>query len=357
MRFQNQVKFCARMREGNVGARELEERGFMYVGKALTREQTENALSAVDRAFAAEGQGYSRINSNREQVKLGRRMHQMVPALQEAVAVLEAHWLRADPAAGGEMPPLMDVYALRTARDERDDVARAPQAWHLDHYSKFPVAAAILKGQGATEFHCGPYADLASGQRPETLEMWTEEWRTGWKVSRQSARHWRVGSLLVTVHLLLRRPVSLFSDVCVQGMKLDTDPPPSQSHEELAHWTTRLDAAGLLRADDKSLDFDRVDEAAKPECSGAGDIALFWSNKVHRGPRTTVGEERVVLFVSWSMWAASSSRSGVGAASLTDYSFYDWHFKPKLVMSHRALRNARRKRKASVAPAEVSELS
>ena len=89
MLFQNQVKFCARMREGNVGARELEERGFMYVGKALTREQTENALSAVDRAFAAEGQGYSRINSNREQVKLGRRMHQMVPALQEAVAVLE----------------------------------------------------------------------------------------------------------------------------------------------------------------------------------------------------------------------------------------------------------------------------
>ena len=200
---------------GNVGARELEERGFMYVGKVLTREQTENALSVVDRAFAAEGQGYSRINSNREQVKLGRRMHQMPPALQEAVAVLEAHWLRADPAAGGEMPPLMDVYALRTAQDERDDVARAPQAWHLDHYSKFPVAAAILKGQGATEFHCGPYADLASGQRPETLEMWTEEWRTGWKVSRQSARHWRVGSLPVTVHLLLRRPVPLFSDVCV----------------------------------------------------------------------------------------------------------------------------------------------
>ena len=102
----------------------------MYVGKVLTREQTENALSVVDRAFAAEGQGYSRINSNREQVKLGRRMHQMPPALQEAVAVLEAHWLRADPAGGGaagggEMPPLMDVYALRTAQDE----SKARQPW------------------------------------------------------------------------------------------------------------------------------------------------------------------------------------------------------------------------------------
>ena len=37
-----------------------------------------------------------------------------------------------------------------------------------------------------------------------------------------------------------------------------------------------------------------------PSHAGAG--FFFWSNKVHRGPATSRGEERLVLFVSWSAW-------------------------------------------------------
>mmetsp|Transcript_32729 Transcript_32729/g.52686 ORF Transcript_32729/g.52686 Transcript_32729/m.52686 type:complete len:242 (+) Transcript_32729:331-1056(+) len=194
--------------------------------------------------------------------------------------------------------PLMDVYILRTSAAETDKDARDPQKWHLDDVTKFLVAAVVLSGQGATEFHAGPYADLSEGVSPEVLNEWTVEWRKGW------VDH-------------------------------------SQSDEEKAHWTAKARAAELISpGNDCQCDWNRAD--VKPQC-GPGDGVFFWSNKVHRGPATKVGEERIILFVSWNAWTTrSKATTSPNSASLTDYSYYEDHLTKKLELSEKSKRIAQR---------------
>ena len=278
----------------------LDTSGYVYLPAVTSAQQAACAAEEVDKAFAREiaarGDAYSRINSEREQVKLGREHDKLPQGVRGLVRRLEERLQDLCPEEHG---PLMDVYALRTAGAETNAEARAPQEWHLDDYSKFPVAAVILRGQGATEFHHGPYADFANGAPGEsTLKAWTEDWR------------------------LYKRQLWC-----------------SQSEEEQRHWTERLRAAGLLSEDGKRCDWDRP---AVPAIScAAGDGAIFWSNKVHRGPGTQPGEERVVLFVSWNRHR--QGRRARNAPSETDYSYYAEHFEPKLKLSKRAERSSKRK--------------
>ena len=80
-----------------------------------------------------------------------------------------------------------------------------------------------------------------------------------------------------------------------------------------------------------------------------GDAAVFWSNKVHRGPGTDMGESRLVLFCSWlPVEEAQAERrtQKKKKESETDYSFYDTHFEYKLQLSERAKRSEKRRRMA-----------
>ena len=276
----------------------LKASGYVYLPAIASAQDAAGVAAEVDKAFASEiaarGDAYSRINSEREQVKLGRAHDKLPQGVRGLVRRLEERLQDLCPEEHG---PLMDVYALRTAGTETDPEARAPQEWHLDDYSKFPVAAVILRGHGATEFHSGPYADFTRGAPGEsTLRGWTEEWR------------------------LYKRPCS-------------------QSEEEQRHWTERLRAADLLSEDGLRCEWDRP---AVPAVScTAGDGAIFWSNKVHRGPGTRCGEERVVLFVSWNK--RTQGKRARNAPSQTDYSYYAEHFEPKLALTDRAKRSAKRK--------------
>jgi hypothetical protein len=290
----------------------LNSRGFTYLSEIVETVDVEAAIAEVNEAFKkgqiTGNQAYSRINSHREQVKLGRDLAKLSPKVRLAVQALEERWKRHWNAEDGEFPPLMDVYALRTAADEKVAEARAAQAWHLDDCTKFPVAALILLGCGATEFHAGPYADLSQGCTPETIAEWTKDWRHG---------RWEDKEKVYWQH--------------------------SESIAEQQHWRSRLREAGLLSEDNDRCNWNRLDED-KPENAGAGDGVLFWSNKVHRGPATEDGVERIVLFVSWNWWAARGKMS-VHAASPTDYSFFEWHLSPKLRLSERADRLSKRQKR------------
>ena len=146
-------------------AHQLEARGFAYIKQVLTPDEVKAAAKEVADVFendkSRKKYEHSRIQSEREQVKLARSKRELEnwAGLKHAVGRLEEHLLKICPddlLLDGNIPPLMDVYALKTARDESDATARAAQAWHLDDYSKFPVAALILRGHRGTEFHAGP---------------------------------------------------------------------------------------------------------------------------------------------------------------------------------------------------------
>jgi hypothetical protein len=97
---------------------------------------------------------------------------------------------------------------------------------------------------------------------------------------------------------------------------------------------------------DEECDWSKLEIAPAPE-GAAGDAAVFWSNKVHRGPGTSVGEERLVLFCSRLPTLSQSERRATPkASSETDYSFYDTHLEPKLRLSERAGRSLKRRRGA-----------
>lgn len=248
------------------------------------------------------------INSNRLQLKFARSIDVLSPALRPVVEMLEAQVVAA--AGLQEELVLQDCYALFTPADEENEEARAPQRWHLDSVKKFPVAALCLKGGRWTEFADGPYSDFGDCSSLD-LEQWSAPWR----------------SLAVPTW-------------------------ESESVEEWEHWSRHLHAARLVTGDDE-CDWDRLPAAPRPPRSGTGDASIFWSNKLHRGPGTEVGEERLVLFCSWMPVGerrkpASGSSASRSAQSETDYSFYDGHLEPKLRLSERAGRNMKRAAEAAL---------
>ena len=104
--------------------------------------------------------------------------------------------------------------------------------------------------------------------------------------------------------------------------------------------------AGLVTGD-AECDWSKLAVAAAPP-GEAGDAAIFWSNKVHRGPGTDMGEARLVLFCSWlpTSGVQVERRNQKKKESETDYSYYDTHFEYKLQLSERAKRSEKRRRMA-----------
>ena len=235
------------------------------------------------------------INSGRLQFKFPRSLGALPPALRRVVEVLQARVL----ASCGEGLQLQDCYALYTPADEIGEEAREPQNWHLDAIKQFPVAALLLRGSRWTEFAAGPYSNFAEGVSETVLEEWCMPWRN------IEAATWE-----------------------------------SESVEEWEHWSKHLHSSGLMTAD-AECEWSKLEVAAVPAMSYPGDASVFWSNKVHRGPGTDIGEERLVLFCSWM---PVGSRPENSKQSETNYSFYDTHLEPKLSISKRAMRSLKRQK-------------
>ena len=155
----------------------MQQQGYVYEDAIITPEEARAACADISRKFDEAGgvvKHYSIIQSAREQYKLGRDLDQLSPPVRVAVERVQERLERLLHPV--EVPPLMDVYALRTAKWEDGEEARAPQRWHLDDYTKFPVAALVLSGTGATEFHTGLYADFSAGADGEPIEDKVAVW-------------------------------------------------------------------------------------------------------------------------------------------------------------------------------------
>jgi len=170
-------------------------------------------------------------------------------------------------------------------------VGGAGPAWHLDALKRFAVAALVLRGGHATEFPVGRYSDFSAGVDSSTLDEWTAAFKHDGSQA-DEGRH-------------------------------------AESTEELAHFTHHLTTAGLVTGA-SAANWTKLERAPVPRAT-AGFATFFWSNKVHRGPATREGEERLVLFCTWlppSMARATESE--------TDYSYRACHLEPKLRLSDEA---------------------
>lgn len=243
------------------------------------------------------------INSSRLQLKFDRTTERLPDGLRDAVEALQAR-VFAHCGCTEHDYALQDCYALFTPADEINEEARAPQQWHLDAITRFPVAALLLHGQRWTEFTAGPYSDFSAGVDEAKLEEWCAPWKN------LRAKTW-----------------------C------------SESVEEWEHWRGHMYAADLVGVGDEGECTSVWGErpvAPTPRTSRVGDACIFWSNKVHRGPGTEEGEERIVLFCSWLPREHRGSGKARTAQSQTDYSFYDTHLEHKLFLSDRAQRGLKR---------------
>ena len=244
-----------------------------------------------------------RINSERMQRRFPRDA--LPAAVRRVVELLHAKLAVCD--VDMESFSLQDCYALYTPSDEVNEEARAPQRWHLDAIKRFPVGALLLRGGRATEFAAGKYSDFSAGVSARELESWTAP------LKHINARTW-----------------------------------DAESEEEWLHFQQHCHAAGLVtgqdaESGDPECDWSKLSVAPTPDAPSAGSSCLFMSNKVHRGPGTDPGEERLVLFCSWL--PAGDKAATKSKESETDYSFYDSHIEPKLRLSERAVRSNKRRRR------------
>ena len=286
----------------------MESLGFRYLNVADFPTDWARSVAAAE---AAVDEGLERarsraalesINSERLQLRFKGGLEALPPAVRSVVKTLQQTVAES---CGSEYASyvLQDCYALFTPREEEGEEARAPQRWHMDAVKAFPVAALLLRGRRATEFAAGNYSDLSSGVSDAQLEAWTA-----------SLKH-------ITAHTW-----------------------ESESAEEWEHFSRHLHAADLVTGVDAEsgepeCDWSKLEVVRTPNYS-PGCASIFWSNKVHRGPATEPGEERLVLFCTWLPPGA------IGRQSETDYSYYDGHLEPKLHLSQRAKRSSKRRRVA-----------
>ena len=263
-----------------------------------------DAEKTVSAGLDAKKGALEAINSERLQLRFPRSDALPLP-LRRCVDTLKQQLVET---CGDEFAEyqLQDCYALLTPKEELGGEARAPQRWHLDAIKRFPVAALLLRGARATEFSSGDYSDFAAGVSERTLDAWTAS------LKHINARTWEAESI-----------------------------------EEWEHFGRHLHAAGLVTgvdAEDGELECDwaKLEIAPTPEAK-PGSAAIFWSNKVHRGPATEPGEERLVLFCSW-LPPGAYLRQTTTKESETDYSYYDGHLEPKLRLSVSAARSYKRQR-------------
>lgn len=264
------------------------------------------AAAAVDAGLdkARSSSALEAINSERLQLRFPRLA--LPEPLRRCVDALQARMVAS---CGAEYAghTLQDCYALLTPTEEIGGDSRAPQRWHLDAIKRFPVAALLLRGGRSTEFSAGRYSDFTAGVSAAQLEEWTASLKT-----------------------------------------LNTPTWECESAEEWEHFGAHLHAAGLVtgadaETGDGECDWSTLAVAPAPEAS-AGSSSLFWSNRVHRGPATELGEERLVLFCSWLPAEAAAGGRNAKKESETDYSFYDGHLEPKLRLSVSAARSYKRQR-------------
>jgi hypothetical protein len=266
--------------------------GFHYVTRSQWPDAWEatvaDAASAFDAAILGDKQKLlERINTNRLQLKFPRSVAALPSPIRACVEELEGR-MRALCGDVAEGLVLQDCYALLTPADETDEEARSPQRWHLDAVTRFPVAALVLRGGRATEFVVGPYSDLAAGVAPATLARWIAP------LKNIHALTWESDSLEEWMHFQHH----LHAARLVTGATLDDEHGEPEECEE-------CDWAKLPVAE------------APPEAAEAGGYSIFWSNKVHRGPGTALGEERLVLFCSWRPASTvGASKQSAAAQSL-----------------------------------------
>jgi len=290
--------------------------GYAYIPRAEWPAGWEATVAAAatcfDEAVLGEKQKLlESINSERLQLKFSRQMSALPPPIRACVEVLDRR-MRALCGDDAEQYALHDCYALLTPADEQREEARAPQKWHLDAVSRFPVAALVLRGGRATEFIEGPYSDFSAGVPAATLEAWCAP------LKNVNALTWG-----------------------------------SDSEEEWMHWQTHMHAARLVtgrRVDEETgeeceeSDWNKLPVAPPPaDADVPGGHSIFWSNKVHRGPGTDRGEERLVLFCAWQPTRSGRKAAHSKKESETDYSYYDTHLEPKLVLSERGRRSTKRR--------------
>ena len=247
------------------------------------------------------------INSNRRQLRFvvegvpevaGPAKGRYVALTDDEQAIRDvANGLKAQ--FGPEMADWVpqDMYVLFTPGEEEGSRARAAQSWHLDALKKFAVAALVLRGAHATEFPVGAYSDFSEGVAHETLDAWTKILRTD-------------------------------APLTDAGRE-------SESVEEHDHFTHHLRRAGLTTGPN-ACNWAKLETAPAPKAP-PGFATTFWSNKVHRGPATRKGEERLVLFCTWLPPGMARPVEEAATAhpteSETDYSYKACHLEPKLRLS------------------------
>ena len=231
------------------------------------QERSERKLETINSVrrqlrFLPEGLSVRDVPSASRYVELTERhraIHECARELQRQLGPARQGWVA------------QDLYVLHTPREEEGVKARAAQSWHLDAMKKFAVAALVLRGRHATEFPVGRYSDFSEGVDAEKLDEWTRFFR--------------------------------------QDNAPTDEGREAESLEELEHFTKHLVAAGLTTGA-YTANWAKLETAPLPEAS-PGFATCFWSNKVHRGPATALGEERLVLFCTWLPPGMARSRGPV----------------------------------------------
>jgi hypothetical protein len=229
------------------------------------------------------------IISNRRQWKFGSDYNKLPSCVLKLVRGLEEDVFKC---CGTQDICLHDCYAITTPSDDNSIEGRGPQPWHLDSFFSFPQAVCLLSGGSLTEFAAGCYTDFS--------EEFQAAKAKGFPWSHNAAGRFRDN---------ITSKYNLDSRCWNQGYGTD--------HEQV-HWQNHLNRAGLLQEDNVEVEMGRISVAV------AGDACVFWSNKLHRGPPTLVGQERIALFMSWVPIGVTSARS---QKSYTDQT---WRLDPHL---------------------------
>lgn len=296
-------------------ARELHEDGFTLLGRdelALLEKGWAELVSAAATHVRGLGPGqFDTITSARLQHKFSRAKA-LPAAVRPVVDALERVLRRIDDglarvrsplrlASVDTAPALMDCYALRTCMGCAPD-AFEPQPWHMDSLRRFPTAVAMLSDGPLTEFARGPYADLPTAHATDEARAWLSCWDSA-----------------------------------------------AVSQAERDFWSAWLGRAGaLVRSARGELDWSALPavspRALRAERTGRrGDMAIFWANKLHRGPATAAAAaQRDVLFCSWA-GAPGVPLPRAKEQSETDYTITDSALNAKVtIVSARTLRLAAR---------------
>jgi hypothetical protein len=245
-----------------------------------------------------DNQKHQTVTGERRQWKFGRDLNKFPGCVLQLIRSFEADVFKL---CGTEDICVHDCYAVATLGGDETELARGPQPWHLDSFFSFPTVTCLLSGSEMTEFAAGTYTDFS------------EEFHK----AQDKGFQWHLNAHGRFCKGNVTFGYNFDSTSYVQS---------SATPEEQLHWQNHLTRAGLL-PDAK------VEAAEIGTTSGgttAGDACVFWANKAHRGPATTRGSQRIVLFVNWVPLNIS-----IGKGSLTHNT---WSLDPHAYQKHQKVR-------------------